>query len=153
MGSEKQITAKNTIRRAAFSFGETNRIEKITEEVIRKALAYLAEELKFRGEVRVFSDNLAAVRLWQNNQFNKAIAEYFASFTIKHIPREKNKAADKLVRDNKVVPVPKGELRAIVGKAERTETLEAEIEKLRAAQNEKPKGYFDRILKMLPRSA
>lgn len=151
--SEMKITANNTIKCATFSFGETKRTEKIAEEVIWKALSYLAGELRFRGEVHVFSDNAAAVKLWQNNPLNKATAGYFAEFTIKHIPREKNTVADKLVRENKVMPIPKDEFKAMVERANLAESLEAEIKELRAAQNAKHKSYFDRILKRLPRSA
>ncbi len=153
LGNEKQITAKNTIKRATFPFGEMNRPEKIAEEVIRKALTYLAEELDFRGEVFVFSDNSSAVRLWKTNQFNRATTEYFARFEIKHITRDKNTVADRLVRENKVMPVPKSEFKAMVNKAKLAESLKTEVNELRALQNTKSKNYFGRILKMLPRSA
>ncbi|TGK00671.1 ribonuclease HI family protein [Leptospira semungkisensis] len=80
----------NTAEWAALEAGLRYCLEQGAEEVV----AYLDSELvvkQFRGEYKVKSPHLQEAK-----EKVKSVSSKFASFSIYHVPREKNKRADKL---------------------------------------------------------
>ncbi len=90
----------------------------------------------------IYSDNQSACEEWESIAYLELLSKQFNSVTIKYIPREKNKYADRLGRKKDVIVADKGEISELLDVRNKLSMLTDEMTFV--------KSYFPSPIQMIP---
>ncbi len=124
LSNEMEITDSNIIVKDVDYSRENVHVERITESAIGKVMITLAYDFNFSGHLQIYTDNLSAVKKWGEISKNNLLSEHFESVTVSHIPRSKNKKADKLGRTRAILDLPIDKFEEISNKVNGYENIQ-----------------------------
>ena len=97
--SESGITEENTMEKNACLARWGNNTTSAAVEAIYTVLETLAVKYSFQGAVRIFTDNIGAVKTWRKNDISKGLVSLFRDVRVIYVSRKKNKIADSIGRN------------------------------------------------------
>ena len=122
LDSENDITDDNTLYTCVAPVLETNNVTRTAIEAIQAVLFALVLE-GYCDNVLIYTDNVRAKDSWTKSEACKNIGKLFTSVTVCHIPREKNKKADKLGRKTAILEVPTKTMDKILRRDKQVKTI------------------------------
>ncbi|QFJ53397.1 hypothetical protein [Pseudobutyrivibrio xylanivorans] len=106
LANESEITEENTLAIDVEYTQERYRTDSIAKNAIGATMILLAFEYNFKGNVKIFTDNLGAMKSWHIGTKNEKLAQMFESVTVQFVPRTENKKADQLGRTQMCLKLP-----------------------------------------------
>ena len=126
--SEREISEENTVSVNACLANEAEDVTMSAIEAISAVLLKIAFRFEFRGDIVIYTDNMAAKDKWHQNEKAVYLASLFESVRVGHISREENTVADTAGREMAFASLPTALMGSVVDKCRKYDKLKEEMD-------------------------
>ena len=126
--SEREISEENTVSVNACIANEAEDVTMSAIEAISAVLLKIAFRFEFRGDIVIYTDNMAAKDKWHQNEKAVYLASLFESVRVCHISREENTVADTAGREMAFASLPTALMGSVVDKCRKYDKLKEEMD-------------------------